>query len=535
MPSVSTTCWLRYESSQLMSAGMPNISHRGPRGSMNTRLRAALRPVMMMLVTAGVVAGCKGGEGSAMGTLPWSECTLEGGIEAECATLEVPEDREGQGPEARTLTLRVVRLPAKGGAGTRDAFTILAGGPGQAATEVGPMLSTVVRAVREHYDVLLVDQRGTGASHPLDCERKDADSVASWFRAELDPVEVQACLRGWDADLRLYHSAIAAADLDAVREAAGYDGLHLFGISYGTRMALVYAQHYPERVRSIVLDAVAPPTMKLPLWMGKDGERALERLAARCTADPACHEVFPDVLGDVKTLLTRLETTPDEVTVAHPRTGRPERVTFTRTAVAASIFGALYSGETAALVPYAVSRALARDYAPLVGMAATRQGAADTMSTGMFVAVVCAEDVPRITAQERLEAAGWLMGDALVDDFVKTCALVPNGTPPPEYGQIPAVAAPTLVLSGEDDPVTPPRWGDETAKVLPNARHVVVPGMGHGVWAHARVAKELAEFVHDGDLQGFDTTAFAEHHAPPLFVSASGPGVPATSAEVATP
>lgn len=466
-----------------------------------------------------------------MSTLPWSECTLEGGLEAQCATFDVPEDREASEGQTRTLSLRVVRLPAKGGAGTRDAFTILAGGPGQAATEVGPMLLTVVRAVREHHDVLLVDQRGTGASHPLDCERKDQDSVASWFRAELDPEEVKECLRGWDADLRLYHSTIAAADLDAVREAAGYDGLHLFGISYGTRMALVYAQHHPEHVRSMVLDAVAPPTMKLPLWMGKDGERALERLAARCAADPACQAAFPDVLGDVKTLLTRLETTPDEVTVAHPRTGRPERVVFSRTAVAASIFGALYTGETAALVPHAVSRALAHDYAPLVGMAAARQGQADTMSTGMFVAVVCAEDVPRITAKERLEATGWLMGDVMVEDFVRTCALVPNGTPPAEYGQIPAVAAPTLVLSGEDDPVTPPRGGEETAKALPKARHVVVPGMGHGAWAHARVAKELAEFVHDGDLEAFDATTFAEHHAPPIFVTASGPGVPPTSEE----
>jgi pimeloyl-ACP methyl ester carboxylesterase len=472
------------------------------------------------------MTACSSGDGPGTSALAWTDCTLEGGIEAECATLAVPEDRDAPASQTRTLTLRVARLAAKGGAGTRDAFTILAGGPGQAATEVGPMLSTVVRAVREHHDVLLVDQRGTGGSHPLDCEREDPDRVATWFEAELDPAELQRCLRGWDADLRHYHSAIAAADLDAVREAAGYEALHLFGISYGTRMALVYAQHYPQRVRSMVLDAVAPPTMKLPLWMGVDGERALERLAARCESDAECHAAFPDVLGDVKTLLARLEASPEEVVIAHPRTWRPERVAFSRTAVAASIFGALYSGETAALVPYAVSRALAHDYTPLVGMAAARMGAADTMSTGMFAAVICAEDLPRITAAERLEASSWLLGDAMVDEFARTCALVPNGAPPPTYGQIPAVEAPTLVLSGEDDPVTPPRWGDATAAALPKARHVVVPGMGHGAWAHARVAQELAEFVAEGDLDGFDATAFAGHQPPPIFVTASGPGAP---------
>src|SRR5262249_14695479 len=136
-------------------------------------------------------------------------------------------------------------------------------------------------------DIVLIDQRGTGHSNPLDCEDEHVDEDLSAI--DTYPVDrFRACLERLHADTRLYTTPIAMDDIDEVRQHLGYGAITLWGGSYGTRAALVYLKRHEATVRTVTLDGVAPPDMRLPLYMARDGQRALDRLIDACAADPVC-------------------------------------------------------------------------------------------------------------------------------------------------------------------------------------------------------------------------------------------------------
>jgi pimeloyl-ACP methyl ester carboxylesterase len=196
-----------------------------------------------------------------------------------CGTWEVFENRDAAA--GRRITLRVVVLPALSTNTASDPVFILAGGPGQAASELTEAIRVPFRQVNRDRDLVFVDQRGTGGSNPLTCE---LDEEAPEEALLLDPMadellrarvveQLGACVASLDADPRFYTTPIAMDDLDDVREALGYDTINLWGGSYGTRAGLVFLRRHPDRVRTAILDGVAPVAMKLPLYMGMDAAR----------------------------------------------------------------------------------------------------------------------------------------------------------------------------------------------------------------------------------------------------------------------
>ena len=243
--------------------------------------------------------------------LTLSPCRLKGGLQASCGSFEVSEDRKR--PEGRRLSLRVAVVPALARAPQPDPLFMLAGGPGQAATEALPELITAAfERVHRTRDIVLIDQRGTGHSSPLKCELIDPDAPLAKRIADPGfPAErLEACLKGYDADPRLYTTSIAMEDLDEVRRALGYGAIDLWGGSYGTRAALVYLREHGETVRSIILDGVAPPTLRLPLSFAADAQRALDRLFLACAGEEACAKAWPDLPARFQRLLGRLEAAP---------------------------------------------------------------------------------------------------------------------------------------------------------------------------------------------------------------------------------
>lgn len=451
-------------------------------------------------------------------------CRLPGVRDARCGTLEVWED-PGAG-RGRKIALRVAVIPAIDRFPEPDPLVILVGGPGQAATEVGPLMLPALERIHRERDVVLVDQRGTGSSNPLDCDPEDdspAGELRELFRVDLDLERLADCRSKWDADPALYTTPIAMDDLDDVRAWLGYERVNLWGGSYGTRAALIYLRRHPEHVRSVILDGVAPVSMKLPLFMARDGQRALDRVFADCDADAGCKATYPDLHAQLVALLDGLAETPAHVEVEHPRTGEPVRLEIQRDAVAGILRGALYAPETAALVPTVIERAHDGDFQPLAALALT--GAlSDTMSIGMFLSVVCAEDIPQLEAGEGARAsAGTFLGTTMLDAVVEACEDWPTGEIPDGYADPVASEVPVLVLSGELDPATPPGWGERAAETLSNAEHVIVPGIGHGAWNRACVPDVMADFVAAGTAQGVDTSCTQRLHRPPFFVSFAGP------------
>lgn len=455
----------------------------------------------------------------------FGECRLPKVAQAvQCGALDVPENR--QKPDGRHVSIFVAVLPANTLSPAPDPLVLLAGGPGQAASTLGPF-ALQLAAVRRTRDIVLIDQRGTGRSSPLACPAFAPDEHAEF---DTDPVpKAMLCasqLAQHGVDLSQYTTGAWVADLDAVREALGYDRVNLWGGSYGTRVAQEYVRRHPGHVRSVVLDGVAPPSLRISFDVWRTRDDALEALIAACRASKPCATAHPDpaaTLDDLRRALAGGRT----MRLRDPRTGelREMRVDFD------TIVGALqpltYAPEAASLIPELLSLARAGEYEPLFATAMTVVGDLPYAFTpALFYSVTCAEDVPRLTPEERANG----VADARVRDLarraVAVCDTWPKGRYPPDFVTPLASPLPFLLLSGGLDPVTPPTYGDEVAKGLPNSRHVIASGFGHVVSPHACAPRLIAAFV---DTAGFSTLPqdcvdfFAHSERPPLWPNRLAP------------
>ncbi len=446
----------------------------------------------------------------------------EGPTDAYCGTLRVFENREAR--QGRTIDLKIVVLPGLGSDASTDPLFFLAGGPGQGAAKMAKEVGELFRRIQTTRDIVLVDQRGTGDSNPLEC-RSDQDSLRPLDESDEEGLaRLRKCLAGFDADPRLYTTSIAMDDLDDVRAHLGYGSINLYGGSYGTRAALVYVRQHEAHVRSVVLDGVAPPDMRLPLFFARDAQRALDKLVADCEANVTCRGQYPSLADRTRVLLARLEATPTRVRLTHPRTGIADEVRVDAAFVANILAGALYSPLTSALIPELIKRAEANDFQGLLALALVNERAGENMSAGMQLSVVCAEDYPRITPDDAArEAKGSVFAGHLLRSRMRACEFWPKGVVPAGYYEPVTSAVPVLVLSGDLDPVTPPSWGEAVTRHLQNARHIIVPGTGHGAVATGCGARLVQEFVDRGATDGLNTSCLEGLERPPFFLTPAGP------------
>jgi len=490
----------------------PFVSHIDKK--LDSRLAA------LWVLAATLLAGCTG-SGHPTVTDRLHPCvTDEGPNDALCGTLRVFENRQTR--TGRQISLNIVVLPAVG-SGPPDPLFFLAGGPGQGAAQLAPQLRQVFRPIQKQRDIVLVDQRGTGKSHPLDCS-SDEDSLRGLMETEADSANrLRQCLDGYDADVRLYTTPIAMDDLDQVREWLGYERINLYGGSYGTRAALVYLRQHGDHVRSLVLDGVAPTDMRLPLFVARDAQRSLDSWLGQCDANPRCGASFPHMGERVRALLQRLEMAPVRLRMVHPRTGVSEDTQISARVVASLLFGALYSPITASLLPKLIEAGERDDFAALLAL-----GMADdpssSVSVGMQLSVLCSEDAPLVTRSDLArETAGNVFGGRLFADQITACEFWPRGTIDASYYQPVQSDVPALILSGERDPITPPVWGDEVRAQLRHARHFTAAASGHGVIGTPCGVRLIQQFLESGTADGIDATCLRTIKPPPFFVTPAGP------------
>lgn len=443
-------------------------------------------------------------------------------VPARCGTFEVPED--GSKPDGRTIDLRVAVVPAVSRAPEPNPLFFLTGGPGQAATESYVQIRGAFRRIERERDIVLVDQRGTGSSNPLRCPEPE-DAASFWLLDDgVIATYVEDCLASLDAEPALYTTTIAMEDLDAVREALGYERINIYGISYGTRAALAYMRMFPERVRSVILDGVAAPTKTLGMDVAKDAQRALDLLIARCDDDAACRKAFPDLAAELDALMARLET-PVELTLRHPTTGEEETLKFQRSMGAFAIRLATYSQETASTLPLLLRAAAEGDVRPLAAQyLMTTSQLGDSVADAMGYTVICSEDFPFFDADaaEKLNADTYL-GAVQTDSLTKLCPHWPTASVPPDFKEPVTVDVPTLILSGEADPVTPPENGELVAASLPTSLHLVAPGQGHMVIHRGCIPRLATELIEAGSLDAIDGSCVADIEPQAFFTSFAGP------------
>lgn len=445
-------------------------------------------------------------------------------LAARCGSLPVYEDRAaGTG---RQISLNIAVVPAVSRSPQPDPLFLLSGGPGQSALETYVQLAGAFDRIHQKRDIVLVDQRGTGGSNPLDCpnlQDQNLDDLPP--EADLSPY-LDKCLEALDADPALYTTSLAVADLDQARAALGYDRVNLYGVSYGTRVAQVYLRQYPQQVRAVILDGVVPQDEALGLQVAADAQRALDLLFERCAADESCRQAFHDPAGDFAALLADLGSDPVTVSLAHPVSGEQTEVTFDAEELASAVRILSYTPETGALLPLLLHTARAEgDYRRLAAQYLIISGdLSGSISEGLNYSVLCTEDVPFYTPEQaRQSAAGSYLVSLDTQALFDICTTWPHGAAPQSFKEPVQSDAPVLILSGEADPVTPPENGEHVAAGLPNSLHVVAPGQGHMVIYRGCIPVLAARFIDAGSVQGLDAACVQAIQPPPFFLNYSGP------------
>ncbi len=444
---------------------------------------------------------------------------------AWCTDFDVAENPAR--PQGRHIGLHLAVIRSNAAKPAADVVVMLAGGPGEAATEAFAD-TAIYSGVRKHHDVLLLDQRGTGHSNPLTCEKTAAALRAQGIDADRpDPEKVRKnvaqCLAEVQqkADPRFYTTTIAVGDLEKVREAIGAPAFDLIGVSYGTRVAQQYLMRHPDGVRSVVLDSPAPNQLILGAGFAANLDSALRRDFADCIENAACKKAYGDPMQTLHELRDALAANPHEVTFRDPRTFEPVTRMLTPYTLAAVVRMFAYAPESAALLPLSIDAAAHGDVAPLLGQERLLDAdLAGDMNSGMSMSVICSEDADEL--HERPEDAGTILGNMLVEGIKAQCDVWPHGAMPDDFHDPVKSDKPVLILSGSRDPVTPPENGDEIMRGLGNARHLVLKGQGHAVLTRGCMPKLIEQFVDDPDPKGLDARCLDRLGPTPAFVDFNG-------------
>ncbi|MEV7570891.1 alpha/beta hydrolase [Streptomyces tanashiensis] len=503
------------------------------------RRRASRRfPVTLAGATAGALvvgltalpAGAESGAGAPLGTVartagdarfepgpcPRTADPIPALETAHCGTLTVPENRsrhKGDSGEERgkhrKITLAVAIIPAVTSRPASDPIVWLAGGPGDDAVSEIPM--ALAGGLNRDRDVIFMSQRGTYSADPeLTCPNVDefvANNLDLVFGApstgRLHVEETRKCrdrLVRRGADLSAYNGTESSADYDALRRALGIRQWNVFGISYGTDLALQYMRLHPKGIRSVGIDGVLPPSLAGGAVTWKAAREGFDSIFKTCAEQPACNTRYPHLKATFERLVVELEARPVTTTVTVP--GHPEPVKVT-------LDGGLlvnwltFASHVAAGVPRSIDelahgnpQRIAEQYA---GGKLSPQ-AIGRVSHGLVFGVFCREWTPFESEADIIRAGrrlfpsfprsvlanapllSWMHADCRAWDVPPADPSIRQRT----YSDIP-----TLVLSGGFDSQTAPSSGPYAARTLSRSTAVTVPYVAHVVFADSPCAQVI--------------------------------------------
>lgn len=471
--------------------------------------------LFLLAAALAFLIGCSGRSTEAvpLSTIELSDCSQQYFGNARCGTYEVWENRETR--SGRRVPLHIVVLPARGGERQSDAVFFFSGGPGTASTETAAAMARLFGQANESRDFVFIDVRGTGRSGALDCGVPESGApLQTYFDEFLSDQYVSDCLAQQTADVRFYTQPIAMDDVDEVRQALGYERINLFGSSGGTRQEQLYLRRHPTAVRSVVMFGVHPMDGEMPLSFSRALDRGVEWLLGWCAADPGCSASYPQLAQDWERAKQQFENGPVEAMLRDPQSGREERVRISRGVFADGIRHMLYDLVRARReLPPRIHAAARGDFAPFAE-AELRQvrGFERALAHGFFLSATCAEDVQFIDEDDiRRATDGTFLGDYRVRRQQAACRIWPKGEGIGADFQEPVTAGvPVLVLSGEVDVATPVADGERVAQSLPNARHIVMPGQGHGFENADCLSRLVSQFIARGSHEGIDTSCVEE-------------------------
>ncbi|WND02113.1 alpha/beta hydrolase [Temperatibacter marinus] len=435
---------------------------------------------------------------------------------ATCYTFQVPLDY--QEPSGVQIDLHVTILKPTGSLTKQDPFFIYAGGPGQAAGEYGNLVKLAFHKINEERPIILMDQRGTGKSSPMRCRMEG-------YLPEEGATEefIKKCFEEQPNDVRHFDSLSVVHDTEFVRKEFGFEALNFWGGSFGTRLSAYYALTYPDKVRSMILDGVLPPDQSLFYTAPFSAERAINKLIEKCQAEKECNMSFPSLREDIQILLDRAKKGEVLFKGPDPVTAEPIEFSLSRDMMVEAIRSNLYAAETTQYLPVMIKNAVDGDFNGLLAALLNGTGVSDSMYLGSTLSILCSEEVPTVTAESvKQHSAGTFAEDSYYTYWSTACK---NWQAKPFHQPFKnplKTDIPTLVLSGDLDPVTPPTLGDILMKGLSNARHIIVKGTGHNTSHIGCMPSLMAEFVNDLKPRELDSGCLRDYKAAPAFTAFSG-------------
>lgn len=440
--------------------------------------------------------------------------------EVTCYLVTVPENPDQ--PEGRSIDLEVMVLEARTEGERTDPVVVIPGGPGQSATRAAGArgyFAGVFDPLRDDRDIVLLAPRGTAGSGELMLDPAperifdDLATVipASWAR------DARARLER-DADLTMYTTSHIAGDLEAIRGALRYESVNIYGTSYGTRVAQLYAARYPDRVRTLILKAPVPPTAIVPLTYTTGAQLALDALFDLCGQQSLCEDAYPDLEARFESLMEGLERDPVSVPVTNPFSGDETEMRVDDTAFGYVLRNLMMPASGGAATLAVIDMASRGDFGPLATLLSQlRAGYATGLAGGMTLSVIGSEDAPRVNERllEEDSEAGFLRG-AVARGMMKTAAEWPRAAVPSDLYRYLEGDIPTLIVAGAFDPATPVPFAREIAEHLSNAEVVVFPGGAHSANNFDGLGDIMEQFVRSGSVVGLDLSAAHENRPLPL-------------------
>ncbi|MBT8494179.1 MAG: alpha/beta hydrolase [Deltaproteobacteria bacterium] len=431
-----------------------------------------------------------------------AELGLTNGNGLRCGDLVVYENREIE--DGPTIRLHFVQVF---GAESDTATIYLDGGPGGDGNSILGALATGEEGVREALlaggDFLSISQRGTGLSIPaLMCDQQTSSAAAC-------AAQVEAL-----GDLPAYNTANNADDIDELRQALGYDKLNLYGISYGSRLALEVLRRHPENVRAAIAGGTVPAHVVWPAETPANFYGAVNALAASCEADAACFEAYGDISETVVNAIASLNEEPQVVSVFG------QQFPLDGNTYAALLFQLLYSRATYGILPLAITDLAEgrtdRVLDTLLDIFLGR-GAGGSIAQGMYFSVVCGEIFNPVPEASVFEDASAGLPQPILDAMApnwfslqSSCQSWPVGRPLPELSEVVTAEVPTFLSNGQLDPITPPTFGAIAKEGLANAQVIDFANSGHGSTLQSPCGVQvLTDFLASPD-QALDASCAAE-------------------------
>ncbi len=434
--------------------------------------------------------------------------SVEEGVDILCGYVQVPEDHAN--PTGKQIQLAVAVIPSLSPIPLPDPLVVEQGGPGGSTLlTFGPlMLRGFMDGFRAERDVVLVEQRGTLYSKPfLHCKYEEQLSIDTVGEAltpdEMMQREIDTAARCADrtrfdnVDLSNYDSVQNAADIALVVSALGYDQFNLYGVSYGTLLAQHVMRDYPDRLRSVILDAVVPIQLNWIDGIPANVDHSLRLLFESCADDPACSARYPDLEKTFFDTVDALNANPVMLPVADPDIGVEYEMRFTGDRLIDMTFGMLYITDLLPLMPTIIDAISRGDYT-FVKLAAPGTIVDREFADNMYYAVVCSEQNGFAPSQQTTaDIYPDLAQHFSQEDWPSLCAAW-KVEPLPASAHQPVIASiPTLIFSGQYDPITPPAYGQTVAAGLTPVYRYTLPGFGHGAIGYSCPDSMMVAFLDD--------------------------------------